>query len=612
MTTPTLSINNLLNADPLFNGISAVNLAKITGAVEMIRFKTGEIIFQYGEQANHYYIAASGDIKLLNQCGELVAHLGRSFGEEAINLESYVTTAYALTDLELLRIDKAALKTLKTESTQFSLNASLILVEKLNGGKANDKKVVPNFPEQYLSSKDKLGWLMASVLPLAVFLLAESNGFTRYASIFIAIICAVIVMWAFAIVDEFIPPVVAVVAAILTGLAPASTALSGFSSPALLTLLGVYALSGTIIQSGLSYRVVLLLQRALPISASSNQLVLLLSGYLLSFSTPSGNNRISLLLPVAKDMMASLKLGPKSSQATGLLAATFGGAMLFSPMLAASKSANITAVSLLPDAIQERFLGFYWLYCAIFCAVGITAVHLYSMRRIFPKLEKQPVDKGTLNTQIACLGKMRIEERISAWAFVLFILFCITYSFHQINITIISGILLISLLLFGVYSKMDFRGITDWPMIFFLLGVDSMMNIMGYLNLDQALATSVQGLYQFIDGRLWLFIVTAGITILVIRLALPLSAGMLTAFAILLPVAIQQDVHPWICLFVCAIFSDIWFLPYQSSVYLQLRSTIPQSLYLEKEFFKYNLFLNIGRIAVVFASIPWWNYLGLV
>ena len=612
MTTLTLSINNLLNADPLFDGISAVNLAKIAGAVEIIRFKAGEIIFQYGEQANHYFIAASGDIKLLNQYGELITHLGRSFGEEAINLESYVTTAHALTDLELLRIDKAALKTLKTESAQFSLNASLILVEKLNGGKVNNKKVVPNFPEQYLSSKDKLGWLMASALPLAVFLLAESNGFTRYASIFIAIICAVIVMWAFAIVDEFIPPVVAVVAAILTGLAPTSTALSGFSSPAFLTLLGVYALSGTIIQSGLSYRVVLLLQRALPISASSNQLVLLLSGYLLSFSTPSGNNRISLLLPVAKDMMASLKLGPKSSQATGLLAATFGGAMLFSPMLAASKSANITAVSLLPDAIQERFLGFYWLYCAIFCAVGITAVHLYSMRRLFPKLEIQPVDKGTLNTQIACLGKMRTEERIAAWAFALFILFCITYSFHQINISIISGILLISLLLFGVYSKMDFRGITDWPMIFFLLGVDSMMNIMAYLKLDQALATSVQGLYQFIDGRLWLFITSAGITILIIRLALPLSAGMLTAFAILLPVAVQQDVHPWICLFVCAIFSDIWFLPYQSSVYLQLRSTIPQSLYLEKEFFKYNLFLNIGRIAIVFASIPWWNYLGLV
>jgi hypothetical protein len=286
--------------------------------------------------------------------------------------------------------------------------------------------------------------------------------------------------------------------------------------------------------------------------------------------------------------------------------------MLFSPMLAVSKSANITAVSLLPDAIQERFLGFYWLYCAIFCAIGITAVHLYTMRRLFPKFEMAPVNRDALNTQIACLGPMRPEEKIAAWAFTLFILFCITYSFHQINISIISGILLISLLLLGVYSKIDFKGMTDWPMIFFLLGVDSMMNIMGYLNLDQALANSVQGLYQFIDGRLWLFIAAAGITILIIRLALPLSAGMLTAFAILLPVAIQQDVHPWICLFVCAMFSDIWFMPYQSSVYLQLRSTIPQNLYLEKEFFKYNLFLNMGRIAIVYASIPWWNYLGLI
>lgn len=612
MTIQTLSINDLLRVNPLFSGISALNLAKIAGAVEIIEFKAGEVIFQSDQQANYYYIAVSGDINLLNERGEIAPLSGRGFGEEAINLESYASTARALTDLALLRIDKSAFNTLKAQSPQFSLNASLILVERLSGCKANKEKEAPKLSGQYLSPKEKLGWLMATVLPLLAFLLAESNGFTRYASIFIAIICAVIVMWAFAIVDEFIPPVVAVVASILTGLAPTSTALSGFSSPAFLTLLGVYALSGTIIQSGLSYRVVLMLQRALPISASSNQLVLLLSGYLLSFVTPSGNNRISLLLPAARDMMTSLRLGPKSSQATGLLAATFGGAMLFSPMLAVSKSANITAVSLLPDAIQERFLGFYWLYCAIFCAVGITAVHLYTMRRLFPKFEMAPVNKDTLITQIACLGTMRPEEKIAAWAFALFILFCITYSFHQINISIISGILLISLLLLGVFSKTDFRGMTDWPMIFFLLGVDSMMNIMGYLNLDQALANSVQGLYQFIDGRLWLFIAAAGITILIIRLALPLGAGMLTAFAILLPVALQQDVHPWICLFVCAIFSDIWFMPYQSSVYLQLRSTIPQNLYLEKEFFKYNLFLNIGRIAIVYASIPWWNYLGLI
>ena len=149
-------------------------------------------------------------------------------------------------------------------------------------------------------------------------------------------------------------------------------------------------------------------------------------------------------------------------------------------------------------------------------------------------------------------------------------------------------------------------------MIFFLLGVDSLMNIMGYLGLDQSLAKSMQYLYQFIDGRLWLFLLAACATILIIRLALPLTAGMLTSFAILLPVSLSQHIHPWICLFVCAVFSDIWFLRYQSSVYLQARSTIGLSIYSERKFLIYNWCLNIGRVLVVFASIPWWIYLGLV
>lgn len=612
MAIQNLSIRDALKEDSLFSDLSLEDLAKLAGAVEIIEYKAGQEIFKIGDQASCCFVLVSGDIKLLNERNEACSFSGRAFGEESVSLDRYVTTAIALSDVVLLRIEKSVLNGLKSQSPGFATHASLVLVERFSGAKLDIKKSEKKLSASHFLPKEKLGWSLATLLPLLTYFLAESNGFSSYASIFIAIICAVIVMWAFSIVDEFIPPVVAVVASILTGLAPTNIALSGFSSPAFLTLLGVYALSGTIIRSGLSYRVVLILQKALPSNASSNQLVLLVSGYLLSFVTPSGNNRISLLLPVAKDMVSSLRLGPQSGQATALFAATFGGAMLFSPMLAISKSANITAVSLLPEAIQERFLGFYWLYCALFCAIGITAVHLYSIRRLFPKTDMRGSDKSVLAMQLECLGPLRSEEKIAAWAFVLFILFCVTYSIHQIDLSVVSGLLLMALLLFGVYSKVDFRKQTDWPMVFFLLGVDSMMNIMSYLKLDQSLAASAQNLYQFIDGSLWIFIVAAGLTTLIIRLALPLSAGMLTAFAILLPVSVQQHVHPWICLFVCAIFSDIWFFPYQSSVYLQLKSTVPQTMYSEREFFKYNLTLNAGRVAVIFASIPWWVYLGLV
>ena len=611
MTIQNLSIRDALKEDSLFNELSAEDLAKLSGTVEITEYQAGQLIFQRGDQATCCFVLVSGDVTLLNERNEPCSLAGRTFGEEAVSLDLYVTTAVARSDLVLLRIEKSAINTLKAQSPGFAAHASLVLVERFSGTKLPVKKDVKKTALPLMSSKEKLGWSLATFLPLITYVLAESNGFSSYAAIFIAIICAVIVMWAFSIVDEFVPPIVAVVAAILTGLAPTNVALSGFASPAFLTLLGVYALSGTIIRSGLSYRIVLILQKLLPSNASNNQWVLLVSGYLLSFVTPSGNNRISLLLPVAKDMVTSLRLRPQSKEATALMAVTFGGAMLFSPMLAVSKSANITAVSLLPDAIQEQFLGFYWLYCALFCAIGITAIHLYAIRQLFLTTDAPVSDKNVLAVQLECLGPMRPAEKIAAWAFVVFILFCITYSIHLIDLSVVSGVLLMALLLFGVYSKVDFRNQTDWPMVFFLLGVDSMMNIMGYLKLDQALATSVQDLYQFVDGSLWVFIAAAGLTTLMVRLALPLSAGMLTAFAILLPVALHEHIHPWICLFVCAVFSDIWFFPYQSSVYLQLKSTVPQSMYSERAFFKYNLGVNVGRVVLVFASIPWWVYLGL-
>jgi len=612
MTYLNRTISEALKEEAIFSNLSEEELAKLAGAGEIYTYQAGSSVYKFGDNASFLYVIISGSIRLSNERNEELCPFGGTFGEEAASLDCYITSATAVTDLTILQFNRQTLFDLQLQKPILAMNASALTLSRHMNTRTNKKEAVQKKSTPTLSNKDRLGWFFSAVLPIAFFFIAQSSGFSSYASIFIAIISAVILMWGFSIVDEFIPPIVAMVACILTGLAPSNVALAGFATPALLTLLGVYALSGAITQSGLSYRLVLNLIKILPRTAYSNQIVLLFSGYLLSFVTPSGNNRISLLLPVFKDMVAGLKLGKQSSQATALMAATFGGAMIFSPMLAVSKSANITAVSLLPESLQQQFLGFYWLYCALFFIIGIVAVHLISMRILFSNSNSVPINESVLIGQLECLGPMRPAEKLVAAIFVSYILFCATYSIHQIDLSVISGVLLITLLLFGAYSKIDFKNLTDWPMIFFLLGVDSLMNIMGYLGLDQSLALSVQYLYQFIDGRLWLFLVAACVTTLIIRLALPLTAGMLTSFAILLPVALSQHIHPWLCLFVCAVFSDIWFLPYQSSVYLQARSTVTLNMYSEQDFLKYNWCLNIGRILTVFASIPWWAYLGLI
>jgi hypothetical protein len=130
---------------------------------------------------------------------------------------------------------------------------------------------------------------------------------------------------------------------------------------------------------------------------------------------------------------------------------------------------------------------------------------------------------------------------------------------------------------------------------------------------EQPAAVSDTLLGHFVDGRIGLFIlITLGVT-LAVRLVLPVTAGMLTAVVILLPVAAAQGIHPWICVFCAAMFSDISFFRHQgTNGIMQIRAAGLFEETDERSFLRYNMVMNAARVAVVFASIPWWGRLGLL
>ncbi|WP_398328038.1 anion permease, partial [Vulcanococcus sp.] len=140
-----------------------------------------------------------------------------------------------------------------------------------------------------------LAWSLVLILPPLGYALAGAAGFSVEASIFTGLMLATVLLWIFRLVEEFVAPLVAVVGSLFVGLAPPAVALSGFASPSLLLLVGVFALSATISSSGLSYRLILQLLIRLPDKPLWHQLALLGSGYALSPIVPSANTRISLL-----------------------------------------------------------------------------------------------------------------------------------------------------------------------------------------------------------------------------------------------------------------------------------------------------------------------------
>jgi hypothetical protein len=139
------------------------------------------------------------------------------------------------------------------------------------------------------------------------------------------------------------------------------------------------------------------------------------------------------------------------------------------------------------------------------------------------------------------------------------------------------------------------------------------MRIMDHLGLADALARALDQRFHFVGGNIAVFIAVALAVTLTVRLALPVTAGMLTAAIVLLPVAAAQGIHPWICVFCAAVFSDIAFFRHQgTNGIIQMRMTGLFEQIDERGFLRYNLLMNAARVAVVYASIPWWSWLGLL
>ena len=457
------------------------------------------------------------------------------------------------------------------------------------------------------------GWTLVLVLPPALYLVALSAKFSVEASLFTAILGATILMWMFALVDEFVPVLFAVVTTLFIGLAPSSVALGGFSSSKLLLLIGVFALSAVMTMSALSQRVMLWALLRLPDRPFWQRFVMVAGGYLLSPVMPSANARVALLLPVFKDMANGLRLPSRGVAITGLAAATFAGGILFSPMMATSKSANIAAIGFLPQQMQLQFSGLFWLWAAAAAALTVTILHFLLSARLFPGGEQAAMQREVMQADLDAMGPMKSSEKVAAGGFLFFLAGCATVTWHHISPALLGGCVLLLLLVTGTLLRKDFQRQVDWPMLLFLLGIDCITKIMGYLEIDRALAAAASDLFGFVGGSSFLFILAALATSIVLRFFLPTTPSMLTTAIILLPVAAANGIHPWICIFLAALFSDIWFLRYQgTNGYLQICASEDADRINEPRLLVYNHWMNLARVAAAFASVPWWQWLDLL
>jgi DASS family divalent anion:Na+ symporter len=588
-------------------------VARLLGHLQSVEFAAGNFLYAKDTASEFLYLIEEGLVQLTTPGGRTSVLIGLRCGEEAASdMTDYLCSATAITPVKAIRIPRTVLNELAAETPSFRTRALLGLTEELSGEKLQKTAVLSRASDTPISRREAAGWICAIGVPPAIYFVASAQGLLVEVALFLAILSATVLMWLFSLADEFVPPLVAIAAVLIVGLVPSEGALAGFSSPTLTILIGVYALAVVISTSGLSYRFMLWLLIRLPATPFWHQAALLLSGYILSTIMPSQNARLSLTLPFYRDMVDGLSLQAQSRAATALMAATFSGAMLFSPMLPTSKSANLIALSMLSPQLQAQFQGLFWFAAAAVAALSLSALHFLCMRICFGRIADAAFPKPRLVRQLALLGPITPPEKAALAGFLFFLVGASTSDLHKISPAWLAAFLLAGLLLMGLISKQEFQQKIDWPMIFFLLGVEGLSRAIVYLKLDASLVKSVSTWFDFVGGNILVFIPVVLVVTLVIRQVLPIQAGMVVSAVILIPIAESQFINPWIDVFLTSMFSDIWFAPYQCSPYIQVLHG-GYGRYCEKSnFMFYNLLISLARVAAAYLSIPYWQWLGII
>jgi anion transporter len=628
---------------PLFSGLDRINLAKLIPELERVSYQSGEILFNQGDPGDSLFIITNGEARVFlleHEKGEQeIRTMGpkECFGEMALLTgEPRSAGVQAVTELSALKLSRERFDNLLMKHHSLAIYFAGVLAKRLASahrdlryckelmakeGKLEEqiaaptiiwRKPRPSQIAQYILNKPFLGIVMAALLcSLSAFFL-HSAGIHRANIILIELILAAAVIWSMDIFSYYVVAIALPVLAVLLGATTPEKALSGFSSPAWFLVLGVFAISAAISKTGLLYRLVLLIIRHFPPSYAGETMALAFSGLILTPVIPSSVGRSTLSAPVALTLSETLLFKDRSPGSVGLAMSCLLGFGHMSFMFMNGTATCFLVYGLLPPEVSSKVTWGSWLVASLPMGIIFFILSYLSIILFYRPEEKIKLNPALIDAQLKTLGPMTKQEKISLLTVGVSLLGFLTQPWHGINGAWVA--MLGFFILFGtsVLDEKAVRSDIDWNFLISfgaLVGFGSVMSSSGLTNLIAKETGPYLG--YFVNNNL-LLLLCISIAIHILRFALPLPPAQLISMVSILPMIGGFNINPFVIGLIVLISSNLWVLPYQDSMYMNIVSAT------EGRMFHYRQVKKLASLHIVIVlvsialSVPYWKFLGLI
>jgi anion transporter len=416
----------------------------------------------------------------------------------------------------------------------------------------------------------RLAGLLLALLPLSLWTMTPPDGLSPAGWQALLTVVAAAILFATEALAEEVIALALVASWVVTGLVAPRVALDGFASQPWMLVLAVLAVGVAVGNTGLMYRVALAALGRRPAGFASRCITLGLVGTAVTPTLPNATSRTALAAPMVREIAEALGFEPGGRAATGLALAALIGFGQMAGLFLTGSSVGLLVHGLLPDAVRGEFGFAGWFIAALPLHLLLFAGGLSAVVWLYRPTTAAENPGDRLALQRAVLGPMRADEKLCLAVLVGLIAGFLTEPWHGINGAWLGVGALVALALGRALDTTMVRTGVNWPFLLFFGAISSLATVFNTLGVGTWLGARLAGLIQSMAlGSLsfCLLLALVGFCLSFI-VRWQAAAPLLTLVA--LPAAGAAQVHPFLVALVALVSTQVWFLPYQSTVYLAL------------------------------------------
>lgn len=447
-------------------------------------------------------------------------------------------------------------------------------------------------------------WAVTFIVPLLVLLIPTNDTFTQQQKFFAAITLWTILMFAFELVDNYIPCIIMPFLFIISGVAPWDLAFAGWHQSIPWQVLGIFLLVNALLRNGLLTRIAYFCLLKTSCTYKGVLWGMYFFGLVFNLFLPGGS--CVAMATFAFGICSSLGLKQSKTAAGITLAGAMGylmpGLFIYVP---SNFGLLVSVASSVDSSISMNFVQ-YLMHNAIFIPFGFIMILIIS-KMFKPDI---PIDsKEFFKQKREELGPMSREEKVSAVGIFIIFLYIITANIHKQDMSYVFVLVpaILAFPCFGVVKKEDIDGI-NFKFVFFLV---TCMSI-GFVAASTGISDTIVGAILPVMKHMGAYGVVAmtWLVAVIVNFCLTPLAAMASFGVPLTNIALSLNIEPYAILYAFNNGLDQVLFPYEYAIYLIYFSFGMLTMKDFMKFFSTKMLISILYIMIL--VVPYWKLIGLL